>query len=55
MQITVNTFQPTLQIENSKRIDWMNRSDRKWLDSHLHWAMNNQRMITLQPITSDSI
>jgi hypothetical protein len=32
-----------------KTIDWDDSSDRKWLMSHLHWAMRNGRRVTLQP------
>lgn len=40
---------------DSKQIDWNNRSDRKWLESHLHWAMMNQRWVTLDPESFDTI
>lgn len=33
--------------EAEKQIDWNNSSDRKWLMSHLHWAMLNGRGIQL--------
>jgi hypothetical protein len=32
-----------------KAINWNDRSDRKWLDSHLHWAMNNGKAVELVP------
>lgn len=31
----------------SKRIDWNNSSDRKWLMSHMHWAMHNSREVAI--------
>ena len=34
---------------DSKNIDWHNSSDRKWLMSHLHWAMNNRTIVTFTP------
>lgn len=30
-----------------KEINWNDASDRKWLMNHLHWAMNNQQIVTL--------
>lgn len=30
-----------------KDIDWNDRHDRKWLDSHCHWAMMNLRQVTI--------
>lgn len=30
-----------------KSIDWNDSSDRKWLTSHLHWAMNNGMEVRL--------
>lgn len=33
----------------TKSIDWTDSSDRKWLANHLHWAMNNDRAVTLIP------
>lgn len=35
--------------DESKTIDWNDRSDRKWLESHLHWAVNNNMAITIVP------
>lgn len=32
-----------------KIIDWNNRSDRKWLESHMHWAMNNLFQVSICP------
>ena len=34
-----------------KSIDWNDSSDRKWLQSHLHWAMNNARCVEISPIS----
>lgn len=34
-----------------KCIDWTNRSDRKWLETHMHWAMNNNMTVSLVPQT----
>lgn len=34
---------------NRKDIDWRNSSDRKWLMNHMHWAMNNNQIVTLTP------
>jgi hypothetical protein len=33
----------------SKRIDWNNSSDRKWLMSHMHWGMHNDREVSIYP------
>lgn len=38
-----------IERESSKVIDWNNSSDRKWLNSHFHWAMNNGRNVTIRP------
>lgn len=32
----------------SRSINWLNRSDRKWLESHMHWAMSNGQVVVLQ-------
>lgn len=32
-----------------KHINWHNASDRKWLQSHMHWAVMNQQSVTLVP------
>jgi hypothetical protein len=34
---------------DSKEISWANSSDRKWLTNHLHWAMNNNHLVLIQP------
>lgn len=34
---------------HEKEISWMDRSDRKWLESHMHWAMMNDREVTISP------
>jgi hypothetical protein len=33
----------------SKSIDWNDRSDRKWLEKHQHWAMLNNREVAIYP------
>lgn len=38
------------EAESQKQIDWNNRSDRKWLESHMHWALNNTRKVTVEPV-----
>lgn len=35
--------------DERKTIDWSNRSDRKWLESHMHWAVCNHMVITFVP------
>lgn len=32
-----------------KTIDWNNSSDRKWLMTHMHWAMHNARIVSIIP------
>jgi hypothetical protein len=34
----------------SKIIEWSNSSDRKWLVSHQHWALNNMHCILIRPV-----
>jgi hypothetical protein len=31
-----------------KIIDWNDSSDRKWLMTHLHWAMCNKKPVTME-------
>lgn len=31
----------------SKRINWNNSSDRKWLVNHMHWAIHNDREVSI--------
>ena len=31
-------------------IDWRNSSDRKWLESHLHYCMLHDKQVTLSPL-----
>lgn len=38
------------QIDSIKFIDHANSSDRKWLQTHIFWAMRNQRKIDLIPV-----
>lgn len=33
----------------TKDIDFKDKSDRKWLDSHIMWALNNGRAVILNP------
>jgi hypothetical protein len=33
----------------SKLIEWNDRSDRKWLESHQHWAMCNDHEVAIHP------
>lgn len=35
--------------ESKKTIDWRSNTDRKWLTSHLHWAMLNGQAVVLTP------
>jgi hypothetical protein len=35
--------------ESEKIIDHNNSSDRKWLSSHLFWAMRNGRRVIMTP------
>ena len=46
---TVERGKPDLESDR-KNIDWADSSDRKWLQNHLHWAMNNDRLVTLTPL-----
>lgn len=36
-------------IESRKIIDHGNSSDRKWLGSHCHWALRNDRIVITAP------
>lgn len=51
--VRIRTDQPFVgckpQPDRIKDIDWHNSSDRKWLMSHLHWAMMNGRTTILYP------
>jgi len=53
MQVTVTTdfaLKPDCYCnESTKKIEWTNSSDRKWLMNHLHWAMNNDRFVGIRP------
>lgn len=53
MRIDILTWPEGAQLaqpfESRKQIDWNDSSDRKWLMNHLHWAMNNDRLVTLSP------
>lgn len=32
-----------------KQIDWNDSGDRKWLQNHMHWAMNNEHSVSVSP------
>lgn len=50
MKVKVHTSPlDSSSVETRKSIAWDNSSDRKWLMNHLHWAMNNQQIVTLYP------
>ena len=49
LRVSVETFRKADEFDSLKSIDWNNSSDRKWLTSHLHWAMNNSRQVTITP------
>lgn len=36
------------KMESLKVIDHANASDRKWLANHIHWAMHNNRRVSIQ-------
>ena len=40
----------TLSGETQKVINWNNPSDRKWLQNHMHWALNNGMKVGLEPL-----
>lgn len=40
---------PRKRLVSEKSINWGDSSDRKWLNNHLHWAMNNKCSVTLTP------
>lgn len=44
---TLNDYSANPNPVGNKTIDWTNRSDRKWLESHLHWAMMNHMTVNL--------
>lgn len=46
-----STGASAMEMESLKVIDHDNSSDRKWLSSHLFWAMRNGRTVTIQPVT----
>lgn len=46
-----STGASAMEMESLKVIDHDNSSDRKWLASHLFWAMRNGRTVTIQPVT----
>jgi hypothetical protein len=50
--LRVNVVTHGLGLEHSqhKQIDYRNSSDRRWLTSHMMWAMSNNRMIQLIPV-----
>lgn len=46
-----STDASAMEMESLKVIDHDNSSDRKWLASHLFWAMRNGRTVTMRPVT----
>lgn len=44
--VTTNSLHPAFR-ESSKKINWDDSSDRKWLMNHLHWAMHNSREVLI--------
>lgn len=57
--ISTRIKQPAGQIaaapEKEKLIDWTDSSDRKWLVNHLHWAVHNDREVTIRGEPSQTI
>lgn len=52
MQVDVTTTfieSHVLKDMTLKSINWNNSSDRKWLTNHMHWAMHNDRIVTIAP------
>lgn len=49
MKVLIETYSSDLchAPESTKHIDWNDSSDKKWLMSHLHWAMNNSRQVNI--------
>lgn len=49
VRIVTEYLAPQRRLVSEKSIEWHDSSDRKWLNNHLHWAMMNQRSVTLMP------
>jgi len=49
LRVSIETFRETGELDSLKSIDWNYSSDRKWLTSHLHWALHNSRQIIITP------
>jgi len=49
LPVSIETFREADEFDSLKSIDWNNSSDRKWLTSHLHWAMHNSCQVILTP------
>ena len=47
--VTVMTGAEDSNEPASKVINWRDSSDRKWLQSHQHWAMLNNQVVVLKP------
>ena len=48
--LEVETFDPkTDDLEQSRLIDYANRTERAWLAKHQTWALNNGKGIVLTP------
>lgn len=54
--VTIDTTQFTSRgtHNTTKKINWNDSSDRKWLMNHLHWAMTNDNSVTLTPASKES-
>lgn len=52
-KVIILTIAPGQYTANAdrKEIDWHNSSDRKWLQSHLHWSIHNERHVEIYPQT----
>lgn len=53
LRIKVLTGAPDDKEPKEKRVDWFNRSDRKWLNDHMMWAMCNGQVVALIPDMDD--
>ena len=50
MMIYVETYDPTGKRVGRKEIDFTNGGNRKWLNKHQHWALNNNHHICTGPV-----
>jgi len=48
LPVTVTTHEPDAD-PWGKLIDWSNESDRRWLMSHMSWAMHHQTEVVVCP------